>query len=383
MRDTDLVSTTRRDFLIYSGIITTGVVAGLVGFSNYGEGEPAYQAWKQIEKGGLTDPEYIVQCGTLAANAHNTQPWSFRILGRRIVLFADLKRNLGRADPRRRLMLMSMGCAVENMSVAAGQLGYAVHIDDADSATFPADGGRCAVLELSQRSDSGSHPWFPALFRRCTTRTPFAPLPMPYRDFAAQLGDLSDLPDIRLEWYESPREQAAIVKAVMLSVQSFVDDEGAYRDGMGWFRRSRQELEQRRDGISIFGGDAPLLVKEWVELFAGEDDLLSPAFKQGEVDVAQRLAEATPLWVMVRADADIPGAWFRAGRMIERIYLAAAAAGYAVQPITYPTESPAAVAELTRAFGLGSRSVPLMLLRVGRAVIPTPSPRRELASVLL
>jgi len=69
--------------------------------------------------------------------------------------------------------------------------------------------------------------------------------------------------------------------------------------------------------------------------------------------------------------------------MIERIYLAATAEGYAVQPITYPTESSAGLAELTRAFGLESRSVPLMLLRVGLAIMPSPSPRRELASVLL
>jgi len=32
-------------------------------------------------------------------------------------------------------------------------------------------------------------------------------------------------------------------------------------------------------------------VKEWVDLFASEDDLLSLAFRQGEVDAAQRLAE--------------------------------------------------------------------------------------------
>lgn len=385
MPDEERVSTARRKFLIGSGVVTTGVIAGLAGgFHNYHWEEPsAYQAWTQIEKGALTDLEYIVQCGTLAANAHNTQPWSFSIQGLRIALFADLNRNIGRADPRRRLMLMSIGCAAENMVVAAGQLGYAVRIDDAGSATFPVDGGRCVVLELSRSSDSGRHPWFPALFQRRTTRAPFAPLPMPYRDFAAQLGNLSDLPGVQLRWYESDLERAAIIKAVNVSVRGFVEDEGAYHDGMAWFRRSRSEWEQRRDGISIFGGDAPLLVKEWVDLFASEDDLLSPAFRQGEVDVAQRLAETTPLWVMVRADVDTPGAWFRAGRMIERIYLAATAEGYAVQPITYPTESSAGLAELTRAFGLESRSVPLMLLRVGRAAIPSPSPRRELASVLL
>jgi len=384
IRDERVLSPSRRNFLIYSGIITTGAAIGLMGWhAEQEEGASAYRAWSQLAKGGMTDFEYIVQCGTLAANAHNTQPWSFHLLNDSVVLFADLKRNLGRADPRRRMLLMSLGCAVENMVVAASQLGYAAHIDDADCASFPDDGGRCAVLGLSKRNDSGGHPWFTALFRRRTTRTLYAPLPMPYRDFAAQLGDPSDLPGISLEWLDRPGEQAAIVKAVMLSVSGFVDDDRAYRDAMAWFRRSRAELEQRRDGISIFGGDAPFLIKEWVELLASEDDLFSPVFRQGEVDVAQRLAEATPLWVMIRADQDNPKAWFRAGRMIERIYLAAAAAGYAVQPISYATESSAGMAALIGSFGTDARSVPLMLLRVGRAVMPSPAPRRELASVLL
>ena len=70
------------------------------------------------------------------------------------------------------------------------------------------------MLELSRSSDLGRHPWFPALFLRRTTRAPFAPLPMPYWDFAAQLGNLSDLPGLQLRWYETKLERAAIIKAV-------------------------------------------------------------------------------------------------------------------------------------------------------------------------
>jgi len=381
--DAGLASPARRGFLGRSGLLAMAGAAGLAGLRSVDWEEPAaYQAWKQLEKGSLTDPEYIVQCGTLAANAHDTQAWSFRILGSHIVLFADLERSLGRADPRRRLMLMGVGCAVENMVVAAAQLGYAARVDDAAAAQFLAEGGRCAVLELSKTGGAGGHPWFPALFSRRTTRTAFDPLPMARRDFAARLGDPGDLPGIQIGWYETPLERAAIAAVTAQAAQRFVNDEGAYRDSMAWFRRSRSEWERRRDGISIFGGDAPLWVKEWVELLADGDDLVSPAFRHGEVDVVRRLAEATPLWAMVRADEDSPVAWFRAGRLIERIYLAATAAGCAVQPVAYPTESSVGTAELTQALGLGPRSLPLMLLRVGRAAMPSPAPRRDLASVL-
>src|SRR5688500_12192416 len=87
---------------------------------------PAYDAWRQKQKGALTDLEYIAQCGTLAASPHNTQPWKFRLLGNRIQVFADRERHLGHADRERRMMLIAVGAAIENMCVAAGQLGYQV-----------------------------------------------------------------------------------------------------------------------------------------------------------------------------------------------------------------------------------------------------------------
>ncbi|MEQ1528623.1 MAG: hypothetical protein ABL925_04845 [Methylococcales bacterium] len=376
-----LDSPARRNFIVRSALLVAGTAISL-NSDQLGE-SPAYTAWKQLQKGSLTDLEYIVQCGTLAANAHNTQCWLFHISGGQIVLFADLKRNLGRADPKRRLMLMSLGCAVENMVVAAHQLGYQVRINDAEVAAFLADHGRCAVLELSRRGDSGAHPWFSALFSRRTARLPFAALPSHYRHLASKIGNLADLPGLELAWYDQAGDCRTIVNATERAVKQFVNDNAAYSDAMRWFRRSRLEWEHLRDGISIFSGDAPFWIKEWVNLFVENEDLLLPVFREGEVDVTQRLAAATPLWALVTAERNEPGAWFRAGRLVERLYLAAAAAGYAVQPVVYPTESATSSAELTTGLALEGHQIPLLLLRVGRAAVTEPSPRRDLMSVLI
>lgn len=55
----------------------------------------------------------------LAPSAHNTQPWLFRVAPSRIDLFADPARNIGTMDPLRRELQISLGCALENVVLAA------------------------------------------------------------------------------------------------------------------------------------------------------------------------------------------------------------------------------------------------------------------------
>lgn len=380
----DPILQSRRRFLRQTGALAVGAAT----FPALFRAAPAvasaspYVAWEQTAKGDLTDLEYVALCGTLAANAHNTQPWAFNLLGNRIVLYADLARHLGQADPRRRLMLMGLGCATENMVVAAAQLGYAATVSDAEADAFLQNGGRCASLELARRSDSNTHPWFPAIFRRQTTRAEFEPLPISRNEFTESLNEYGELPGTYLAWYGAAREREAIVRIAADAVAEFVANDAAYRDSMSWFRRSRREWEASRDGISIFTSDAPWFVKEWVEFLSTPEDLVSSEFRQGEIDVVKRLAEATPLWSVVWSERDTPDAWLQGGRLIERIYLAAVAQGLAVHPLAYPTESPVGSSGLAKSLGLPSGAVPLMLLRVGLARPLERSVRRSLQSVL-
>ncbi|BBA34918.1 uncharacterized protein sS8_2975 [Methylocaldum marinum] len=380
----DPILQSRRRFLRQTGALAAGAVISpdLFRAAHAAQSTSPYLAWEQTTKGDLTDLEYVALCGTLAANAHNTQPWAFNLLGNRIVLYADLARHLGRADPRRRLMLMGLGCAAENMVVAAAQLGYAATVADTEAGGFLENGGRCAALELTRRSDSNSHPWFPALFRRQTTRAEFGPLSIPRNEFTASLDVHGEIPGVHLAWYGTASEHEAIVRITADAAAEFVANDAAYRDSMAWFRRSRREWETYRDGISIFTSDAPWLVKEWVELLSTPEDLVSAEFRQGEIDVVKRLAEATPLWSLVWSERDTPHAWFQGGRLMERVYLAAAAQGLALHPLAYPTESPVGSAGLAKSLGLAPGAVPLMLLRVGLARPLERSVRRPLEAVL-
>ena len=63
-----------------------------------------------------------------APSVHNTQPWSFRVHGSDIDLFADYKRQLVYADPNRRDLMVSCGAALHHVQVAAAALGWSARV---------------------------------------------------------------------------------------------------------------------------------------------------------------------------------------------------------------------------------------------------------------
>ena len=120
----------RRKFLgLAGGSIVVLAVGGAAyravdqGIFSAGQGS-AYAPWIDWQD-AETAPERIVAAGILASNPHNSQPWLFRITDSAIDLFADPSRQIGVIDPFRREMYIGLGCALENMVLAAAAEGFA------------------------------------------------------------------------------------------------------------------------------------------------------------------------------------------------------------------------------------------------------------------
>ena len=371
---------------LLKGAVSTAALGALApsmlsGCSDAAAG-PAYRAWHQKQKGTLTDLEYITQCGTLAASPHNTQPWKFRLLGNHIQVFADRERHLGHADQERRMMLMAVGAAIENMRVAAERLEYHTRVElDAD-ARFR-DGGYCATLHLERRAAGNTHPWFDALFNRQTTRTEFAALSAPPVRLLETLQAGQDLPGLTLQWFRTPHELQALADVNRASVRSFLAQDRNHRDGMRWFRISRAQWERHGDGIAVFNGDASWIAKEYVQWLVSTEDVLGDSFKQAEIEIVDRLVAATPMWGLIHAQRASNNLRVQAGRLAERVYLEAAVHGCALQPMCYATETDAGRRQLRLHAGLPAAAEPLFLFRLGRSQHVAKSVRRPLAEVLL
>src|ERR1700738_4703012 len=81
----------------------------------------------------------LVRCATLAANGHNTQPWKFGSSPDTISIRSDLSRRTPVVDPDEHHLWVSLGCATENLVLAAAALGK--HAD----VTFTSEGVHVAL----------------------------------------------------------------------------------------------------------------------------------------------------------------------------------------------------------------------------------------------
>src|SRR5208283_4228561 len=119
----------RRFFLKGAGIVTVAVVGGCVwrawdqGVFSVGEG-PAYEPWNDWRTTGNDASLALVHAAILAASPHNTQPWLFKVTNSSIELYIDTQRNVGALDPYLREEHIGIGCALENLMLAAVANGY-------------------------------------------------------------------------------------------------------------------------------------------------------------------------------------------------------------------------------------------------------------------
>ena len=78
---------------------------------------------------------FMIEQATKAPSGHNTQPWLFRICEDSIEIHPDNRKTLYVVDRNRREMFVSLGCATENLCIAAESIGYAskIHVSEEGS----------------------------------------------------------------------------------------------------------------------------------------------------------------------------------------------------------------------------------------------------------
>lgn len=346
---------------------------------------PAYAGWKQALDVPPEDAgRFAAFCGSLAASAHNTQPWRFHVEAARIDILADAGRTLGSADPKRHLMLMSLGAAAENVRIAASHLGLAPRIewrlDDG-----PIDSLRpCASVHLAPGGPRGAEPNFEAIFTRRTNRGPYDLQAAPAAQDLEEIRRAAAFAGAGLDWYASDSPQGReIALYTVHGVQQWLRDDTRHRDGMRWWRVDRADLQSRRDGLSIHTTDAPALVKQGMDLLVDRSMWSGDFGKSGERMSVENSVQATPVWGLVTARPGAAGV-LQAGALLERVYLEAARRGYAVQPLCYSTELQLLQTYSAPVLKLDAGVAPVMALRFGRPLVQVEqSVRRDFAGTLV
>jgi hypothetical protein len=124
--------------LAATGVITAGGYAlfEYAPWLNYDQQVDFTRRSFDMNASGALPEHELVRYATLAANGHNTQPWKFAIKEHAIEIHPDATRRLPVVDPHDRELWISLGCALENLLVAAHATGYAAEVTYPDATDF-------------------------------------------------------------------------------------------------------------------------------------------------------------------------------------------------------------------------------------------------------
>ncbi len=339
-------STTRRRFLQIGGGIALVAVGGLV-WRAHDRGVfadptgPAYDPWTLWNAPGYKGtPLALVAAGILASNPHNTQPWVFRVSETEIEVLADTARNLGTFDPYLREMHIGLGCAIENMVLAAPANGYAATVESAPGSLTAVERGglvRAATLRLSP-AGGDTDPLYEAIPHRHTNRYAYDrargfPEEL-LRGFTATTAD----ENVALSLFTEGKEYEALGAAIADATDEIVADHAMIEDSHAWFRDGPDEMARERSGLELdTAGLSPALLAAAKILPALPAEQSHAAWAAQTRDTHVPTASLLGL-ISVRDRYDRPQA-LAAGRLWQRLHLSASAAGIAMHPLNQPVET--------------------------------------------
>jgi len=156
--------------------------------------------------------KFLLQFALAAPSSHNTQPWQFRIRDRTIELWGARRRMLPASDSNHRQFFLSLGCALENLLLAADYYGLTPNVR-----MFPDPNQNLWVAttefpDMNPRRQTTKDHLATKIFERHTNRYDYGTREVPER-FLASLRDL-ETKELRISVVRDPAVKQEILKTV-------------------------------------------------------------------------------------------------------------------------------------------------------------------------
>lgn len=314
----------------------------------------------------------LIRYACLAPNSHNTQAWQFVMNGNRVDIVPDFSRRTPVVDPDDHHLYVSLGCALENLLLAAESRGLAGEV-------VPLEEGRGGVSVTLKSGGASMDPLDQALFasipKRQSTRSVYSGAPVA-ADYLATLGRVSRVSGVRLSLL-TERKMIDRVRDLVVEGNSLqMDDPAFLRELRDWIRFSPSAAIATGDGLYAAASGNPSL-PDWI----GPIAFRLAVTKSAENDKYIRQIDSSAGVAVFAADRADPIGWMAAGRACQRFCLAATALGLKAAFINQPVEVAALRAPLVETAGLSGLR-PDIVLRFGYGAPLPYSPRRPVADVI-
>ncbi len=299
----------------------------------------------------------LITQATLAPSGHNTQPWRFSIQDDgTICIVPDLSRTLPIVDGDNRELFISLGCAAENLVLAASEQGYTAQVRS-DEAT-----GNIRIHLDKQLVEP--NPLATQITRRQTNRSLYSAQRIS-DDVITQLQQMPTETGTHIFLYANGTAPYIKISEYILQADALQIRNPAFKQELKtWLRYNKKHQDQTRDGLSYAVFGAPN-VPRWIA-----EIVMSLAMRESaQRKSCQRQISHTSHFALFTLEQQTVSHWINLGRTLQRFLLAATAQNIAHSYLNQPCEERAVAQNMAHALSLNTS--PAILIRLGYAA-PRP-----------
>jgi hypothetical protein len=326
-----------------------------------------------------------------APNAHNVQPWKFKIINDfEAYLYVDENRLLPETDPTNRQIYISQGTFLETLKIAANSIQYKTEIKLFPEGLYKkSELGKKPVAKIKLTKDETINETYFVHYinKRATNRTEYYGNDITEEDFNF-IKKQVDPEYSTLEFVKNSSSyelKKLLIKA--LEIETFTEPK--HDESRIWFRYNDEEIFSKRDGISLRGNGV-----EGIKYFFARNFFLKPGkeswHSEGNLKVGiemfQKLVMSSKGFIYLKTKTNTLEDWVNVGRDYARLHLSVTAQNKVMHPMSQVLQEYKEMDEtrikLEQLLNVKAPEKIQMIVRLGISDYRFFSPRRSLESYL-
>ncbi len=232
----------RRQFLAGAAALGGGAVLAACTVTAPSYAYAADQTWQPFnerERYGANLRNELIRYATLAPSSHNTQCWRFASDPLGVTIHPDFSRRCPAVDPDGHHLFVSLGCATENLVLAAAA--HALH----GEVTFDPSGGGAVRVDLLPASSVHAPVSYDAIPLRQCSRDAYDGRPLARAELQA-LANAGSGPGIDVMLLTEQAHKERVLDFVVEGNTTQMDDPAFMRELATWIRFSDAEAVEMR-----------------------------------------------------------------------------------------------------------------------------------------
>jgi nitroreductase len=308
--------------------------------------------------------EFLLRYAILAPSGHNSQPWKFSVRKDEIQVFADEMRWLRVGDPEQVNLHIAIGCALENLLIAAEHFGYGHQVTYCPRPNQKELVATVKFIPQGQPSPFREPALFRAILNRHTNRKAYEKRLIPKRDLN-RIQDCCVEEGIRLHVIDDLDTKRNVNELLIRGHATLIADPAFRRENAYWL------------GQGLF--NIPRLLTRLIQL-------VIPYLKVNRAVFAvmdTRLVMSAPALAVLTASVNDRVSQVQVGQVFERVCLTATMLGLCVHPLSGAVDVPELKAQVAKLLP-DSDVISQHVFRLGYAEpVKSPAQRRPVGEVLV